>query len=65
MPTARAVTVPIFKSIAAGLAAVAVIAKSVGGVHVNLVDVGVNYNGPVPVDKTAPGVEVTHARVRL
>jgi hypothetical protein len=59
---ACAVTVPVFQSIAAGLAACAVLAKSVGA-SVELVDVGVNLSsGPVPLPRQDPKVVVYHGR---
>ena len=62
-PPPRAVTVPVFQSIAAGLAACAVLARSVNA-SLELVDVGVNVPaGPVPLPQRDGRVRVTHRRV--
>lgn len=54
---------PVFQSIAAGLAACAVLARSCGA-SLELVDVGVNLPaGPVPLPQCDNRVRVTHRRV--
>jgi nicotinate-nucleotide--dimethylbenzimidazole phosphoribosyltransferase len=58
-----AVTVPVFQSIAAGIAASSVLARSVGA-SLELIDVGINLpTCPVPLRHTCPSVTVAHHRV--
>jgi nicotinate-nucleotide--dimethylbenzimidazole phosphoribosyltransferase len=56
------VTVPVFQSIAAGLAACTVIANTVGA-SLELIDVGVNFpSGQVPLPRRHSKVLVSHGR---
>lgn len=56
-------TIGVFKSIAAGIAACNAIAQSVGA-SLELVDVGINAPGKLAISQGAPGVTVTDGRVR-